>query len=65
MDISKGIFPANMETDMTNKRKYFNLCMQQQLHWLQAIVFVEKDYGAMSPIHLALVKLAIRKKEGI
>ena len=46
------------------KRNYFNLAMQQELHWLEAIVFTEKDYGAMRPIHVALVKLAIRKKGG-
>ena len=43
----------------TPKRTYFNLAMQQELHWLEAIVL-----DAMRPIHVALVKLAIRKKGG-
>ncbi len=48
----------------TYKRTYFNLAMQQDLAWLEAIVLEEKRFNAMRPIHVALVKLAIRKKGG-
>lgn len=46
----------------TYKRTYFNLAMQQDLAWLEAVVLEEKRFNAMRPIHVALIKLAIRKK---
>jgi hypothetical protein len=46
------------------KRDYFNLAMQQELHWLAAIILEETRFQAMPAIHVALIKLAIRKKGG-
>lgn len=49
----------------TYKRTYFNLAMQQDRNWLEAIVLEEKRFNAMRPIHVALARLAIRKKGGV
>ena len=46
------------------KRDYFNLAMQQELHWLAAIILEETRFQAMPAIYVALIKLAIRKKGG-
>lgn len=49
------------------KRTYFNLAMQQNLAWLEAVILVEneKRFSQLRPIHVALIKLAIRKKGGV
>jgi hypothetical protein len=52
-------------TKHTYKRTYFNLAMQQELPWLKAVVLEERRFNALRPIHLALIKLAIRKKGGV
>ena len=49
----------------TYKRTYFNLAMQQELHWLAAVLLEETRFQAMPAIHVALIKLAIRKKGGV
>lgn len=48
----------------TYKRTYFNLAMQQDRNWLEAVVLEEGRFNTMRPIHVALIKLAIRKKGG-
>lgn len=50
----------------TPKRTYFNLAMQQDRNWLEAVVLEERRgrFTPLRPIHLALIKLAIRKKGG-
>lgn len=52
-------------TKHTYKRTYFNLAMQQELPWLKAVVLEERRFNALRPIHLALIRLAIRKKGGV
>jgi hypothetical protein len=48
--------------NMTPKRKYFTAAMQQDVKWLVAATNDPSPY--MRPIHIALGKLAIRKKGG-
>lgn len=43
------------------KREYYNLCLVQDLAWLRHCVSNPSAY--MRPIHIALMKLAIRNKE--
>jgi hypothetical protein len=50
------------QTKMTPKRKYFTAAMQQDVKWLVAATANPSPY--MRPIHIALGKLAIRKKGG-
>lgn len=43
------------------KRAYFNLAMRQRLSWLYACA--ANPSPAMRPVHVALILLAIRRKE--
>jgi len=43
------------------RKQYFNLCMNQSIAWLKQCV--ADPSIAMRPRHIALVRLAIRKKK--
>lgn len=44
-----------------NKRQYLSLCMSQSENWLRLCASEPSPY--MRPIHLALIRLAIRRKQ--
>lgn len=48
---------------ISKKRQYLNLAMQQPIDWLRASVVSPTAY--MTPMHVALVGLAIRRKRGM
>jgi hypothetical protein len=43
------------------KRAYYRLCIAQPIDWLRANLINPNPY--QRPIHLALIRLAIRNKE--
>lgn len=43
-----------------SKRDYLRLCERQPLYWLERCVVDPGPY--MKPIHVALIRLAIRRK---
>lgn len=45
------------------KRRYFELAMQQPIDWLRASAANPSPY--MTPMHVALVRLAVRRKRGM
>lgn len=47
---------------VSKRRKYFDACMSQELYWLLACL--KSPSPSMRPIHLQLIRLAIRKKGG-
>ncbi len=44
------------------KRRYLALCLQQDADWLAACAANPTRY--MRPIHVALVRIALRRKRG-
>jgi hypothetical protein len=45
------------------KRNFYRLCLRQPVEWLQSNLNNPGPY--QKPIHLALIRLAIRNMEGI
>ena len=45
------------------KRAYLDLCMQQSVAWLTKCA-ASPSHG-MRPVHIALVRIALRRKTGV